>query len=354
MHSDPALETLADPRWLAVRQRDGGCDGAFVYAVATTGVYCRPACAARRPRLENVRFYTNCAAAEAAGFRPCLRCKPNQPALAPLHEKVAAACRLIEHAAQMPSLAALSKAAGLSPFHFHRVFKAATGITPKAYAIAQRDRKLDAALDRPGTVTQAIYDAGFNTSGRFYAGARQAIGMTATARRAGGAGEHIRFATATCTLGTILVAGSAAGICAISLGGDPNILLRELTRRFHAATISAGDTAFERQLTETVAFVEAPQRGLALPLDIRGTVFQRRVWQALRDIPPGATASYSEIAARIGAPAAIRAVAGACAANTLAIAVPCHRVLGKGGALTGYRWGVATKRRLLDLEADAG
>jgi AraC family transcriptional regulator of adaptative response/methylated-DNA-[protein]-cysteine methyltransferase len=265
--------------------------------------------------------------------------------------KIAAACRAIEAAESAPSLASLARAAGLSAFHFHRLFKAVTGVTPKSYANAARGNRARAALAEAGTVTAAIYDAGFNSSGRFYEQSGALLGMTPTAFRNQGAGERITFALGQCRLGAILVARSAKGICAISLGDDPDSLLRALQDRFPAAELIGGDAEFERVVAVVVGFVEAPATGLDLPLDIRGTAFQQRVWQALRAIPAGQTASYAQIAAAIGAPAAIRAVASACAANTLAVAIPCHRVVRQDGALTGYRWGVARKLDLLAREA---
>jgi len=265
--------------------------------------------------------------------------------------KIAAACRAIESAETAPSLASLARVAGLSAFHFHRLFKSITGVTPKSYAYAARGNRARAALALAGTVTEAIYDAGFNSSGRFYAQSAALLGMTPTAFRQQGAGERITFALGQCRLGAILVARSAKGICAISLGDDPDSLLRALQDRFPAAELIGGDAEFERLVALVVGFVEAPGTGLDLPLDIRGTAFQQRVWQALRAIPAGQTASYTEIAARIGAPSAIRAVASACAANTLAVAIPCHRVVRQDGTLSGYRWGVARKRALLAQEA---
>jgi AraC family transcriptional regulator of adaptative response/methylated-DNA-[protein]-cysteine methyltransferase len=265
--------------------------------------------------------------------------------------KIAAACRAIEAAENAPSLAALARAAGLSAFHFHRLFKAVTGVTPKSYATAARGHRARAALAEAGTVTEAIYDAGFNSSGRFYEQSGALLGMTPTAFRNQGAGERIIFALGQCRLGAILVARSEKGICAISLGDDPDALLRALQDRFPSAELAGGDVQFERLVALVVGFVEAPATGLELPLDIRGTVFQQRVWQALRAIPAGQTASYAEIAAAIGAPKAVRAVASACAANTLAVAIPCHRVVRQDGALSGYRWGVARKRALLAREA---
>ena len=251
----------------------------------------------------------------------------------------------------MPSLDALAATAGLSRFHFHRLFKAITGLTPRAYADAQRASRVRRELRQSATVTQAIYEAGFNSNGRFYASAPKVLGMTPTDFRAGGAGASIRFALGECSLGSILVAASDKGVCAILLGDDPDALARDLQDRFPRATLSGGDAGFEAWVARVVGFVEAPRLGLDLPLDVRGTAFQQRVWRALSNIPAGSTASYAAIAQQIGAPRALRAVAQACAANPLAVAIPCHRVVRSDGALSGYRWGVERKRALLDRES---
>ncbi|MGE3932776.1 MAG: bifunctional DNA-binding transcriptional regulator/O6-methylguanine-DNA methyltransferase Ada [Rhodospirillaceae bacterium] len=342
----------ADDRWEAVVRRDRAADGAFVYAVRTTGVYCRPSCAARRARRENVGFFDTTAAAVRAGFRACKRCRPDaaDPAAAPA-AVVARACRLIDEAEEAPSLDDLARAAGLSRFHFHRVFKAQTGVTPKAYAAARRRERVQAALGDGASVTAAIYTAGFSSNGRFYDAASGMLGMTPTAYRRGGPGETIRFAVGRCWLGAVAVAATDRGVCAILLGDDPDALLRDLQDRFPKAALIGGDRAFESTVAAVVAFVESPGQGLALPLDVRGTAFQERVWRALRDIPPGTTVSYTALAATIGHPAAVRAVAQACAANPAAVAIPCHRVVRTDGSLSGYRWGLDRKRALIDREA---
>jgi AraC family transcriptional regulator of adaptative response/methylated-DNA-[protein]-cysteine methyltransferase len=348
----PASETLNDPRWQAVVARDRKADGQFFYSVRTTGIYCRPSCAARRARPENVQFHRTAAEAQRAGFRPCRRCRPDQPRLPEQHAAlVARLCRFIGQAEQTPSLQILAQHAGLSVYHVHRIFKSVTGLTPKSYAAAHRAARVRTELERSETVTEAIYGAGYNSNGRFYANSNQLLGMTPTRFRAGGIDTQIRFAIGQCSLGAILVAASERGVCAILMGDDPNTLARELQDRFPRANLIGGDADFERLVAQVVGFVEAPQLGLELPLDIRGTAFQQRVWQALRRIPVGETASYSEIARRIGAPKAVRAVAGACAANALAVAIPCHRVVRSDGGLSGYRWGVQRKRALLEREA---
>ena len=264
---------------------------------------------------------------------------------------VAQACRRIEAAERPPSLDDLARQAGLSPFHFHRVFKAATGLTPKAYADAQRAQAVRKTLTRgTSSVTDAIFDAGFNANSRFYEHADAMLGMKPTQYRAGGVDARIEFAIGESSLGAILVARSQRGVCAISLGDDAEALLRELQDRFPRAELIGGDAGFERLIAQVVGLIEQPNLGIDLPLDVRGTAFQQRVWQALRQIPPGDTASYAQIAQRIGSPTSVRAVAGACAANTLAVAIPCHRVVRSDGALSGYRWGVERKRELLSRE----
>lgn len=347
-----AATTLADPRWTRVVARDPLADGRFCYAVRTTGVYCRPSCGARTPRPENVRFFASAAAAEQAGFRPCKRCRPDQPPLAERQAAlVAMLCRQIEAADTPPSLAELARGAGMSASHLHRLFKAVTGVTPKAYAAELRARKVRATLGGGGRITDAIYAAGYNSSGRFYQESAHLLGMPPGSFRDGGNRAVIRFAVGECSLGSILVAASERGVCAILLGDDPDALARDLQDRFPKAELIGADAAFEQLVATVVGFVEMPGRGLDLPLDVRGTAFQQRVWQALREIPAGTTASYAEIAQRIGAPKAVRAVAGACAANALAVAIPCHRVVRSDGGLSGYRWGVERKRALLEREA---
>ncbi|MFN0218105.1 MAG: bifunctional DNA-binding transcriptional regulator/O6-methylguanine-DNA methyltransferase Ada [Hyphomicrobium sp.] len=349
----PALDDVR--MWQAIVARDPSFDGRFYFSVATTGVFCRPSCAARRAKRQNVAFHATADAAKAAGFRPCKRCRPDQQSNAAREAAtIAAACRAIETAEAAPSLAELAGAAGLSPFHFQRRFKAIVGVTPKAYAVAGRRERLRGALQTSSTVTDAIYDSGFNSSGRFYDQSGEFLGMTPTAYRARGAGEEIRFAVSRCSLGKVLVAATERGVCAVLLGVDANELERDLSRRFAKARIVDGKGDIASLVARVVAFIERPTRRCDLPLDIRGTAFQHQVWTALQDIRPGATASYAEIAARIGKPTAVRAVAQACAANALAVVVPCHRVLRRNGDVSGYRWGVARKRALLKRERKDG
>jgi AraC family transcriptional regulator of adaptative response/methylated-DNA-[protein]-cysteine methyltransferase len=348
-----AAATVSDPRWTAVSARDPAADGKFFYSVRTTGVYCRPSCAARLARPENVDFHRTAADAEQAGFRPCKRCKPDQAPRGEQHAaKVAELCRVIEHAEPALSLEVLAKHAGLSTSHLHRVFKAVTGLTPKEYAAAHRARRVRAELDANGTVTEAIYGAGYGSSGRFYEKSSALLGMTPTRYRCGGVNTQIRFAIGECSLGSILIAASKRGVCAIFMGDDPDRLVRDLQDRFPRADLIGGDAGFEQLVAKVVGFIETPRLGFDLPLDVRGTAFQQRVWKALREIPAGTTVSYSELAERIGAPKSVRAVAQACAANPVAVAIPCHRVVRNDGALSGYRWGVERKRRLLKHEAN--
>jgi AraC family transcriptional regulator, regulatory protein of adaptative response / methylated-DNA-[protein]-cysteine methyltransferase len=347
-----AATTESDPRWVSVVSRDSQADGTFYYSVTTTGVYCRPSCAARRARPEHVQFHATCADAEKAGFRPCKRCQPNQPALAEQYASIVAeACRFIADAEETPDLETLANHAGISRYHFHRVFKAVTGLTPHDYVVAKRTQRVHKQLGKSETVTEAMYDAGYTSSRQFYETTNEILGMTPSRFRAGGARTDIRFAIGECSLGSILVARSDRGVCAILLGDDPEVLVRDLQDTLPQANLIGGDSEFEQLVASVVSFVEAPAAGLNLPLDIRGTAFQQRVWQALRQIPAGETASYSEIARRIGSPRSVRAVAQACGANTLAVAIPCHRVVKHDGTLSGYRWGVERKRALLEREA---
>jgi AraC family transcriptional regulator of adaptative response/methylated-DNA-[protein]-cysteine methyltransferase len=347
-----ATITENDPRWAPVVARDP--QAKFYYSVKTTGVYCRPSCAARLARRENVQFHETCEDAEKAGFRPCKRCKPDQVSPVEQHaEKIASACRLIESSETPPSLELLAQHVGLSTYHFHRVFKAATGLTPKEYAAAHRDNLVRKSLNKSNTVTGAIYDAGYNSNSRFYETSNRVLGMTPSNYRAGGSQTDIRFAVGECSLGSILVAQSDRGICAILLGDDPDSLARDLQDQFPKANLIGGDAGFERLVAKVVGFVEAPAVGLDLPLDVRGTAFQQRVWQSLRKIPAGSTASYTEVAKLIGSPNSVRAVAQSFGANKLAVAIPCHRVVRNDGALSGYRWGVERKRALLKKEANA-
>lgn len=340
-----------DERWAAVLERDRGSDGAFYYAVLTTGVYCRPSCPARKARRENVLFFTAREEAERKGFRPCRRCRPDEDGDAGSAEAVVRACRTIEESGGSAGLADLARAAGMSRFHFHRLFKAITGVTPKAYSNAVRRKSVREKLPASASVTDAIYRSGFGSSSRFYESSGKMLGMKPGEFRSGGSGASLSFAVGQCSLGAVLVAASERGVAAIMLGDDPEELVRELERSFPKAELSGGDEGFERLVATVVGFVENPSRGLWLPLDIRGTAFQERVWRALMEIPAGETATYSEIAEKIGAPGSARAVGAACASNMLAVAIPCHRVVRTDGSLSGYRWGIGRKRTLLGRES---
>ena len=352
MNTFLAYET-EDDRWAAVQARDAAADGHFVYAVRTTGVYCHPSSTSRLPKRENVDFFDSAEAAEAAGYRCSRRAHGDQTSTAAKRAAlIARACRLIETSETPPLLDALGIELGISPSHLHRLFKAETGLTPKAYSSAYRARKLREKLSSAdASITDAIYGAGFNSNSRFYEASEQLLGMRARDYRAGGAGAVIRFAVGQCSLGAILVAQSQRGICAILLGDDPDLLVRDLQDQFPKAEIIGCDGEFEQLVAEVVGFIEAPAIGLHLPLDIRGTAFQERVWRTLCEIPPGMTVSYAEIARRIGSPKAVRAVAQACAKNHIAVAIPCHRVVRRDGDISGYRWGVDRKRELLSREA---
>jgi AraC family transcriptional regulator of adaptative response/methylated-DNA-[protein]-cysteine methyltransferase len=350
-----ARSAAQDPRWHAVQQRDSAAADRFVYAVRTTGVYAFPGSRARLPDPRNVEYFDSPAAAEAAGYRASRRADAApERARARQAAIVAQACRRLAGESPAPGLNELAVQARLSPYHFHRVFKALTGLTPKGFAQAQRARQTREQLRRSPSVTAAIYDSGFDSNARFYAQSGHMLGMTPSAYRDGGADTQIHFAIGQTSLGAVLVAQSARGVCAISLGEDPGALLEDLQDRFPKARLVGADAQFEAVVARVVGLVEAPGAGLDLPLDLRGTVFQLRVWQALREVPPGSTVSYAELARRIGAPRAVRAVAGACGANPVAVAVPCHRVVRSDGGLSGYRWGVERKRELLHRESPHG
>ena len=340
-----------DPRWAQVVARDRSADGQFWYSVATTGIYCRPSCPSRAANPKNVQLHDTLQDAKATGFRPCKRCNPDGLSIdAENAALVAKACRLIESSEEEPALNDLASAIELSPSYFHRLFKARTGLTPKDYANAHRATRIREGLMTSNSVTEAIYGAGFNSSGRFYEKSTDVLGMTPTHYRSGGVNEEIRFAVGECSLGALLVASSRNGIAAILLGSDPNRLVHDLQDRFPKANLIGADRKYEALIARVVGFIEAPEQGLDLPLDIRGTAFQQRVWRALQDIRVGSTVSYAELACRIGSPKAVRAVAGACAANNIAVAIPCHRVVRNNGSISGYAWGVDRKKALLDRE----
>ncbi|MEO6597385.1 MAG: bifunctional DNA-binding transcriptional regulator/O6-methylguanine-DNA methyltransferase Ada [Planctomycetota bacterium] len=347
----PSTDITQDPRWVSILTRDKAADGTFWYSVATTGIFCRPSCPSRLANPKNVHFHQSAAVAEAAGFRACRRCNPCGMSIeAANNAMVAKACTLIDEAAEPLSLAQIAESVELSPHYFHRLLKKATGLTPKAYALAGRATRLREGLTKAATVTEAFHGAGYGSNGRFYEASTGVLGMSPTHYRSGGLQEVLTFAVGQCSLGAILVASSATGVAAILLGDDPEPLVRDLQDRFPRARLIGGDAAYEQLVAQVVGLVEAPAHGLALPLDVRGTAFQQRVWLALREIPAGETQTYSSIAQKIGAPRSVRAVAGACAANAHAVAIPCHRVVRHDGGLSGYRWGVERKRELIDRE----
>jgi AraC family transcriptional regulator of adaptative response/methylated-DNA-[protein]-cysteine methyltransferase len=340
--------------WAAVTSRDAAADGRFFYAVRTSGVYCRPGCPSRLPLRDNVAFYESAAAAEAAGFRPCKRCRPNDHSPAARHvAAIARACALIRARDSLPSLAELAAAAGVSRFHFHRVFKQITGATPREWGEAHRIGRFAERLDAGDSVAESVYAAGFGASSRAYEAAPNGLGMTPATRRRGGRGQTIRFTIVPTPLGHALIAATERGICMTALGDDPLRLEADLRRRFPAADLAPADAALRDWAEEIVGFITRPGAHPDLPLDIGGTAFQAMVWRALQKIPPGRTTSYREIAAALGRPTAVRAVARAIASNNHAVLVPCHRVIRSDGDLSGYRWGVARKRALLERERAA-
>lgn len=346
-HDDPA-------KWGAVERRDADADEQFVFAVKTTGIYCRPSCPARRPKRGNVEFFPSPGGAEMAGYRACRRCAPREPSIAHKHlDAVQRACRLIEGSEQPPTLADLASFVGISATHFHRIFKELLGLTPKEYVEADRIRRLQHLLKEGPSVLDAIYESGYGSSSRVYERSDANLGMSPGKFRSGGAGIRIDFAVTRSALGWLIVGATEKGVCSIEFGDDPDELTSCLVERFPKAHFSEDPTGLGTVLKAVSDFTEAPEGGLRLPLDIRGTAFQRRVWKALQRIPVGQTSSYAEIARAIGKPKAVRAVAQACAANELALAVPCHRVIRSDGGLGGYRWGTERKRRLLEKEADS-
>jgi AraC family transcriptional regulator of adaptative response/methylated-DNA-[protein]-cysteine methyltransferase len=349
--STSALFATDASKWDAVLNRDRAAEGIFYLAVKSTGVYCRPGCPSRLPRRENSVFYDTRTQAEQAGYRPCKRCRPD--ALSPAEELTALvvrACRRIEGAERPLSLSELATEAGLSPSHFQRVFKERVGVSPRQYAAAHQARRFQDSLQSSASVTEAVYEAGFGSSSRAYESARRNLAMAPSAYRNGAPGVVIEYGVADSALGCLLVAATEQGLCAIEFVDQPDSATSLLHSSFPKATLVQGGLAFNDTIRQVIAFVESPATGLDLPLDIQGTAFQLRVWSALRAIPPGSTRSYGDIARQIGNPTAVRAVAQACAANKLAVAVPCHRVIAGDGKLAGYRGGVARKQALLERE----
>lgn len=342
-----------EERWQAVKRRDGRAAGSFLYAVTSTGVYCRPGCASRRPQRRNVRFFDTDAEAWAAGFRPCLRCRPGK--MSPeerLQETVVRACRRLETSTGKITVKNLSEDAGLSPSHFHRVFKRFVGVTPGQYAAGHRAARFRRSLAHGGKIADAVYEAGYSSGSRAYQAVGRRMGMKPSSYRRGAVGEHIRYGIAPCSLGWIIVGATDRGVCCIKFGDHEDGLAEELHRRFPGAVIAKAGPAFKQTLLKAVELVEHPARDIKLPLDIQGTAFQERVWQVLGTIAPGTTMSYREVAKRVGNPAAVRAVAQACGANKVAVAIPCHRVVRSDGSLGGYRGGLWRKEALLKKESE--
>jgi AraC family transcriptional regulator of adaptative response/methylated-DNA-[protein]-cysteine methyltransferase len=348
--NDEAYSSEAD-RWQAVLERDPRADGAFVYGVATTGVYCRPHCASRRPRRDNVRFFDSWQRAEEGGFRPCKRCAP-QSASGPDRavDAVVRACALIDAAEHAPSLREIAGEVGLSPAHFQRLFRTVLGVSPKQYAMEKRLGRVRDTLQRGANVTAAVYAAGFESGSRFYENATGNLGMKPSEYRKGGADKTIAYAIAPSHLGLVLVASTDRGVCRVDFGDGPEELVSRLRTAFPKAILQENDPALEARIALALECIARPERAARLPLDIQGTAFQRQVWTALQSIPPGSTSTYAEIAGRIGKPKAARAVARACASNAVAVIVPCHRVVRGDGGLGGYRWGLDRKRTLLERE----
>lgn len=340
--------------WAALENRDAGAAGRFFYGVKTTGVFCRPGCTSRLPLRKNTAFFATTVEAEAAGLRPCKRCRPLDPSMASRHlAAIEKACALIRASEAIPTLGQLADTAGLSRYHFHRVFKQVTGTTPRDYARTHRLGRLADKLDAGESVAEAIYGSGFEASSRAYAAAPSALGMTPGQRRRGGSGQRVRYVTVETPLGWALVAASERGICMTALADNRASLGAMVNERFPAAEIIAEDAGLAAWARRIVQFITAPGPIPDLPLDIQGTAFQAQVWRALQKIPLGKTATYSEIAAAVGRPEAVRAVAQACAVNSVALLVPCHRVIRRDGTLGGYRWGLEKKRELLARERAA-
>lgn len=342
------MQTELQNKWQQVVARDARQDGRFVFAVRTTGIYCRPSCPSRRPRRDSVEFFPNPNEAERAGYRACLRCKPTE--VSSQARYIAHARRILDSAEGVVTLPQLSKQVGLSPFHLQRLFKRATGLSPREYQSARRMQRVKHGLRKGDDVTTALYDAGFGSSSRLYEKAPKNLGMTPGEYKRGGAGAIITFAIAPSPLGRLLVAATERGLCAVRFGDNAGDLERDLREEFHAAELHRDEAAMQQYLEPLLAMIRGENTIIDLPVDVRATAFQTKVWEKLRQIPRGETRSYSDIAREIGNPAAVRAVARACASNPVALAIPCHRVVRSDGDESGYRWGVERKRKLLRQE----
>ena len=348
MQTELQNENQNENHWQQVMVRDARQDGRFVFAVRTTGVYCRPSCPSRRPRRDSVEFFPDPREAERAGYRACLRCKPTE--VSAQTQYVLRARQLLDNAEGAMTLAELSKHLGLSPFHLQRLFKRATGLSPREYQSARRMQQVKTELRKAGDVTTALYDAGFSSPSRLYEKSDQQLGMTPGAYRRGGAGAAITFAITPTPLGRMLVAATERGLCSVRFGESATEMERDLREEFHAATLHRDDAAMRRYVEPLLASLGGEKTTIDLPLDVRATAFQQKVWETLQRIPRGETRSYTEIAREIGDPKAVRAVARACASNPVALAVPCHRVVRSDGDLAGYRWGIERKKKLLEGE----
>lgn len=338
-------------RWAAVCENNKKADGHFYYAVITTGIYCRPSCTSKLPKKDNVEFFVTSDDAESAGYRACKRCKPNTTSKGQeTKQKIIDACRIIEKSESPVTLDELATKVNLSPYHFHRIFKKMVGVTPKQYGSRHQSQRFQENLIASSSVTDAIYSSGYSSSGGAYDQKRDQLGMQPKTFRSGAEGIVITYGVAQCFLGCVIVAATNRGICAIEFGDDAESLRVQLQARFPKADFENADNELRALIKEVIDFIEKPQSSFQLPLDIQGTAFQQKVWEVLRQIKPGQTMSYAEVAQKIGSPKAARAVAIACSANRLAVVVPCHRVIAKNDKLSGYRWGVKRKKRLLDNE----
>ncbi len=347
----PAQFNTDEARWNAVSENNSSADGAFYYAVITTGIYCRPSCRSRLPNRANVEYFTTCDDAEAAGYRACKRCRPTETSKAEeTEQKIIHACRIIEESETSIKLDELAAKVNLSPYHFHRLFKKIVGVTPKQYAARHQSRRFQENLKTSPSVTDAIYSAGYGSSGSAYDKKRDQLAMKPKVYRKGADGVTITYGLAQCFLGWVIVAATDRGICAIEFGDDSDTLPGLVQARFPNAQLNKADIGFKTLIKEVVDFIESPEDTFQVPLDIQGTAFQQQVWKVLRQIKPGETMSYTDVAERMGKPNAVRAVASACASNKLAVVIPCHRVISKTGKTGGYRWGTERKESLLESE----
>lgn len=349
----PAKFNTDDARWNAVIDNNSSADGSFYYAVITTGVYCRPSCSSRLPNRANVEFFTTYDEAETAGYRACKRCTPTASSKAIEREqKIIHACRIIEKSETSLKLDELATQVNLSPYHFHRLFKKIVGVTPKQYASRNQSRRFQESLKTSPSITDAIYSAGYGSSGGAYDKTQDQLAMKPKVYRKGGAGITITYGLAQCFLGWIIIGATDRGICAIEFGDDPGTLPDQVQISFPNAQLKKADRSFITLIKEVVDFIKSPEDTFQIPLDIQGTAFQQQVWNILRQIKLGETLSYTEVAERIGKPKAARAVASACASNKLAVVIPCHRVISKVGKMSGYRWGTERKKMLLESEQE--